>query len=205
MGKSVCRLTCPLRLNVCRIPDIRSGYSGYATRHCRTNSLIYLPVSTLVVLWQVTFNKKQVAQRPSSVTFDTLASWTTWPKEGIHFYSGTTTYRKTFYAPTRSSDSLYLDLGDVQDVGIAWIRMNGTDLDILWTPPCLVLMGDVLKPTGNQLEIEVVNSWRNRLIGDRDKPAAQRLTQTNVTIKPDWQLQTSGLLGPVRLVVASDR
>ena len=53
------------------------------------------------------------------------------------------------------------------------------------------------------LEIEVVNTWRNRLIGDRDKNQNERFTKTNITVKPDWQLLPSGLLGPVRLLELS--
>ncbi|MDB5242993.1 MAG: glycoside hydrolase [Spirosoma sp.] len=78
-------------------------------------------------------------------------------------------------------------------------------LGIVWAPPFRVAVGKYLKPTGNQLEIDVVNSWRNRLIGDRDKAKDKRLTKTNVTIRPDWQLQKSGLLGPVQLVQASEK
>jgi len=169
------------------------------------NYPVYNPVATLSGPWQVTFDKKWVAGGPTSVTFDTLASWTTRPEEGIHFYSGTAVYHKTFDAPVSPPGPLYLDLGSVQDVGIARVRLNGTDLGIVWTPPYRVSVGNLLKATGNQLEVEVVNSWRNRLIGDRDKPQAQRLTQTNVTVRPDWQLQISGLLGPVQLLSESKK
>jgi hypothetical protein len=55
------------------------------------------------------------------------------------------------------------------------------------------------------LEIEIVNLWPNRLIGDGKKPAAERLTATNVAVyyeqKPEGhKLLDSGLLGPVRLL-----
>ena len=61
-----------------------------------------------------------------------------------------------------------------------------------------------VKPTGNQLEIDVVNLWPNRLIGDAGLPAARqsrdeekRLTKTNVQkFKKDTPLMPSGLLGP---------
>ncbi|RYF72373.1 MAG: hypothetical protein EOO39_12270, partial [Cytophagaceae bacterium] len=136
-------------------------------------------------------------------TFDNLVDWTSRPEDGIHFYSGTATYRKTFDAPT-ATGTLFLDLGNVQDVGVARVRLNGQDLGIVWAPPFRVSVGKLLKPTGNQLEIDVVNSWRNRLIGDHTKPKEQRLTNTNVTVRPDWKLQPSGLLGPVQLFSASE-
>jgi hypothetical protein len=51
-------------------------------------------------------------------------------------------------------------------------------------------------------EIEVANSWRNRLVGDRDLPEAKRYTRTNITIRKEWTLLDSGLLGPVRILLA---
>jgi len=168
------------------------------------NAPTFSPVSTLSGPWQVAFNQKWISSGPSSVTFDNLIDWTKRPEDGIHFYSGTATYRKTFDAPTNTGN-LFLDLGDVQDVGVARVRLNGQDLGIVWAPPFRVPVSRVLKPTGNQLEIEVVNSWRNRLIGDRTKPKEQRLTNTNVTVRSDWKLQPSGLLGPVRLLSASEK
>jgi len=53
-----------------------------------------------------------------------------------------------------------------------------------------------VKPTGNKLEIDVVNLWPNRLIGDAKLPADKRFTKTNVNKfnKPNHQkLLPSGL------------
>ncbi|MBD2702826.1 glycoside hydrolase [Spirosoma sp. BT702] len=182
--------------------SIPTTQQGTATK---LNALTYRPVKTLSGSWQVQFDSKWTAGSPSTVTFDTLVSWTTRPEDGIHFYSGKATYRKTFDAPANVTGTLFLDLGSIQDVGVARVRLNGQDLGIVWAPPFRVNVAKWLKPTGNQLEIDVVNSWRNRLIGDREKPKEQRLTQTNITVRPDWQLQTSGLLGPVQLLAATDQ
>lgn len=55
-------------------------------------------------------------------------------------------------------------------------------------------------PSGeNKLEIEVVNAWRNRLIGDRDLPEEKHLTCTNISVTKDWRLAASVLMGPVRI------
>lgn len=45
----------------------------------------------------------------------------------------------------------------------------------------------------------MVNSWRNRLIGDRELPEDERLTRTNIAVTKSWTLEESGLLGPVWL------
>ena len=91
---------------------------------------------------------------------------------------------------------IWIDLGRVADVGVARVRLNGKALGILWTPPYRIAL-DGMKAGENVLEVEVVNSWRNRLVGDRGKPKDKRYTQTNITIRDDWELLESGLLGPV--------
>jgi hypothetical protein len=62
----------------------------------------------------------------------------------------------------------YLDLGEVNH--LARVRLNGKELGVVWTAPWEVDVTGVLKPTGNELEIEVVNLWPNRLIGDEHLP-----------------------------------
>jgi hypothetical protein len=57
---------------------------------------------------------------------------------------------------------------------------------------------------GNQLEIEVVNFWPNRIIGDESLPIERRLTRTNIRkLTRQTPLMDSGLLGPVRLMAGS--
>ena len=58
-----------------------------------------------------------------------------------------------------------------------------------------------IKPTANLLEIEVINQWPNRLIGDVALPVEKRLTNTNIVFKETDKLLPSGLLGPVILKV----
>ena len=54
---------------------------------------------------------------------------------------------------------------------------------------------------GNRLEIDVINLWPNRMIGDAALPPERRYTRTNLTVyRADAPLRPSGLLGPVRLL-----
>jgi hypothetical protein len=174
-------------------------------------------VSELTGPWEVSFDPRWGG--PGTVVFQELQDWIARAEEGIKYYSGTATYHKTFDAPDAAVT--YLDLGAVKN--LAQVRLNGEDLGIVWTAPWRVNVGNALRARGNRLEIEVVNLWPNRLIGDGGLPKQDRLTKTNVRTYernlpasfPCWWnldceerkksgapeiLLSSGLLGPVRLL-----
>jgi hypothetical protein len=160
--------------------------------------------------WQVTFAPQvsgKGGQPPTaasfSVTFEALADWTKRPEPEIRHHAGEATYRTTLVVPEsviQSGAPLALDLGSVKE--IATVRLNGKPLGTVWCPPWQVAVGDALRAGENQLEIDVVNLWRNRLIGDAAKPADERVTRTTIVAAPTEPLLPSGLLGPVRLVRA---
>jgi hypothetical protein len=158
------------------------------------------PVSTLHGSWDVSFDPKWGG--PAKIVFNELVSWSDRIEEGVKFYSGKAVYSKKFDAGNDlvSGGKAYLDLGDVKDIGIARVILNGKDLGILWAPPLRVSVTGLLKEKDNDLKVEVVNTWRNRLIGDRTKPVEKQLTKTNIKVLDSWQLTPSGLLGPVRLM-----
>jgi hypothetical protein len=85
--------------------------------------------------------------------------------------------------------------------------LNGKDLGVVWCHPWRVDITDAVKNGGNELEIEVVNLWPNRLIGDDKLPKDQRRTNTCVPIYYDnpHELLPSGLLGPVRVMAGVNR
>ncbi len=152
--------------------------------------------------WTVGFDPRWGG--PANVTFAVLADWTQSLENGIKYYSGKATYRKHFEQPVSSAagqvpgDRIYLDLGDVRE--LAAVRLNGKDMGVLWTKPFRVEVTGVLKSGANDLEIDVVNLWPNRLTGDTFLPPEKRFTRTNM---PKYtqasQLLPSGLLGPVTL------
>ena len=68
---------------------------------------------------------------------------------------------------------------------------------------------DSEKPTGNLLEVDVINLWANRVIGDLNLPKEKRLTKTHDAFRFDMlrgstPLLESGLLGPVKVYKAAD-
>jgi len=159
----------------------------------------YVHAMTIDGPWQVRFDPKWGT--PEKVTFDKLTSWTQHSEPGIKFYSGKATYHTSFNFEEKIDrrKEYWLDLGKVEDVGIARVTLNGQDLGILWTKPFRADVSDVLKPGRNLLEVDVINSWRNRLVLDRDLPQSRRYTKTNITIRREWKLLESGLLGPVTI------
>jgi hypothetical protein len=164
------------------------------------NSPVYSNSQELSGPWTVSFDPKWGG--PEEAEFVQLVGWTKRPEEGIKYYSGTATYRKSFDLPAALRGSrrrIALDLGEVKYV--AQVRLNGMDLGALWTKPFRVEITNAVKPSGNLLEIDVVNLWPNRIIGDAALPPERRFTRTNISYKKDDPLLESGLLGPVRLQI----
>lgn len=157
------------------------------------------PVREISGPWDVSFAPNRGGPaRP--LRFDTLTSWTDHSEPQIKYYSGKAVYRTTFPVGKELADrELAVELGQVLDVGIARVSLNGTDLGVAWRPPFRVEVSQAIKHGENSLEVTVVNSWRDRLIGDQNLPEDKRLTRTNIAVK-NWKLEPSGLLGPVRLV-----
>ncbi len=113
--------------------------------------------------WEVAFDSKWGG--PEKITFDTLQDWTARPESGIKYYSGIAIYRKSIDFTHVPAGKTYLDLGVVHDM--ARVRLNGKDLGVVWCAPWRVEVTSAIKAGDNQLEIEVVNRWANRLIGDK--------------------------------------
>jgi hypothetical protein len=153
--------------------------------------------------WRVAFDPAWGG--PESVEFDELTSWTKRAEAGIKYYSGTATYRKTFDLPEAADlkdGRLFLDLGEVRYVAEA--RLNGQALGVVWTAPWRLEITKAARPGANVLEIDIINLWPNRVIGDSLLPPSKRLTKTNVTFEKGTPLLESGLLGPVRILAEKD-
>jgi len=173
------------------VPEARGGL--------RANFPAFTSAGELTGAWTVKFDPHWGG--PAEAAFAQLDDWTTRPEFGIRHYSGTATYVKRFDVPAGAKGRLFLDLGVVKN--IASVRLNGRNLGVVWTAPWRVEVTDVVRPTGNELEIDVTNLWPNRLLGDRGLPPTERLTRTNIQLAPDARLLPSGLLGPVRLLHSS--
>ena len=164
-----------------------------------SNHRQFEPLAELTGPWTVQFDPKWGG--PASAQFDSLVSWTKRPEPGIKFYSGTATYRKTFNLPASAENGrrMFLDLGAVRE--LAEVHLNGRNLGVVWAPPFRMDITEAVRPADNRLEVEVVNFWPNRIIGDAALPPEKRLTRTNIRkLTKNTALMESGLLGPVQLM-----
>jgi hypothetical protein len=156
-------------------------------------------VASLDGTWHVSFEPGRGA--PSAATFDRLTSWPESSDPGIKYFSGAATYRmeisvpRAWLAPGRRIE---LDLGDVRELAV--VTVNGTRVATAWRPPYTVDITGALKSGTNRLEIEVVNLWPNRLIGDQ-QPGAKPIAFAPMSpYQASSALLPSGLLGPVKIV-----
>lgn len=167
----------------------------------KSNSPAFTNLLEITGAWTVRFDTNWGG--PASVGFDKLESWTDRPEPGIKFFSGTAVYEKQFVLPadsriTHHASRMILDLGDLRE--LAEVRLNGKPCGITWTPPFRVNVTDAIVPGTNKLEVEVVNFWPNRIIGDAQLPPEQRRTRTNIRkLTRETKLMESGLFGPVAL------
>ena len=155
------------------------------------------PVKAIDGAWDIYFPKGRGA--PAKTTLATLGSWTTNADNGVKYFSGTATYRKTITlnpALFGNGKAIELDLGEVKN--LAEVTLNGQNLGVLWKPPFRLDISRTAKAGENRLEVKITNLWSNRLIGDETLPKEQRTTWT--TFNPftaKSPLLPSGLLGPV--------
>jgi len=82
---------------------------------------------------------------------------------------------------------------------IAEVRLNGKSLRVVWTAPWRVDISNAVKDGDNRLEIDIINQWPNRLIGDSKLPEERRVTSSDYEMNPDSVLLPSGLIGPVSI------
>ena len=149
--------------------------------------------------WAISFEPGRGA--PASTTMEKLSDLSLSTDPGVKYFSGIATYAKNVEAPADwfgNGARLFLDLGDVKF--LATVTVNGKDLGEVWHAPYRIDVTSALKAGTNQIEVKVVNTWVNRLIGD-EQPGATKITFTDVKpYKANSQLQSSGLLGPVTLI-----
>lgn len=147
--------------------------------------------------WTVTFDPAfRGPEKP--VVFPELLDWSRHSDPRIRDYSGKAVYKIQFDADPAKGRT-WLHLGEVRS--LATVKVNGVPLGTVWTAPWELDISAAVRKGTNEAEIEVVNTWVNRLIGDSRLPKEDRRTWSNVNpYKPESSYEPSGLLGPVRVL-----
>ncbi len=184
-------------------------------------------VQEITGTWSLSFDPDWGSKE--AVTLDRLQSWSEHSDPLVKYYSGTATYLKNFNVSAAdisdANSSFCLDLGKVEVM--ARVKLNGKECGSAWKPPYRIDISDALRPGRNKLEIEVVNTWVNRMIGDeqlsldakwkdwetllewpewfkegRRSPSGRYTFTTARHYKKQSALMPAGLLGPVCILSA---
>ena len=155
-------------------------------------------VATIGAPWTIEFEAHRGGPEKPIVT-EKLFDWMESEDLKIKYFSGNAIYKTTFTIDKLPESPVYIDLGKV--MVMAKVRINGQEAGGVWTAPYQVGITGLLKEGVNELEVEVVNCWRNRLVGELFLPEKERFTyHSAANINEKTPLQSSGLLGPVRIV-----
>jgi hypothetical protein len=149
--------------------------------------------------WTVRFDSLQRGPK-EPIVFETLQDWTTSSDERIKYYSGTAFYSCPFdIAQIPEGKRVIVNLG--RFTAMAKVSVNGSYAGGVWTAPYQLDITKLVKAGENELQIEVVNTWVNRLIGDLNLPESERKTWCPVNrYNASQPLQPSGLFGPVKIL-----
>lgn len=189
--------TVPVRLEGFESSFIIFRKKGTPAKTTARNYPVKEVLATVSSPWQVDFEKGKRGPE-EAVTFPTLQDWTESTDPSIRYFSGKAIYTNRITLDELPQKALYLDLGKV--MVMAKVKINGQYVGGVWTTPYRLPVGDFLRKGENLIEVEVVNNWRNRLIGDASLPEKERGTWTNVNPwNADSPLQSSGLIGPVEI------
>ncbi len=163
------------------------------------------PSIPLTGTWQVDFLEGGPTI-PESYQTEKPASWTHAPDEEAKRFAGAACYSMTLNLPSLEADRWVLDLGDVRES--ARVRVNGEPAGIAFAHPYRVEVTDSLRPGDNEICIEVTNLSANRIRDlDRRNIYWKKFHDINLVDHQyrtfdagDWELEPSGLLGPVTLI-----
>jgi len=93
----------------------------------------------------------------------------------------------------------YVAFGNIQE--IARVIVNGKDWGIIWIPPYQADITEHIKQGINEIQVQVTNTWNNRIVGDWRNPEKLPYTRTNAKSKFNAKsaLLPSGLIGKAEI------
>ena len=146
--------------------------------------------------WDVTF--ESAFKTPSPVRMATLDNLSDNANDSIRYFSGTATYT-TSVSLDRAGRGEHMFLA-FDNVGtMAKVYINGKYAGGVWTAPYRLDVTDFVKNGNNDVKVEVVNTWVNRIVGDMNLPESERETYLFVNhLNSKTPLPPSGIIGKVK-------
>ncbi len=146
--------------------------------------------------WKVSFQKDRGA--PASISMNELQSFDQHADPAVKYFSGEATYSNKFEVSSmEKGQKVQIDLGEVKN--LAEVYLNGKYVKTVWKKPFVVDITDILNIGRNTLEVKVINSWVNRLVGDA-QPGVNKITFIPMPLfRADSKTEPAGLLGPVKI------
>jgi hypothetical protein len=155
--------------------------------------------------WQLNFNINDNNITRTVKAYE-LQSWATDSLEQIKYFSGTVVYKNSFTMDKNPDSLLTAVIRIGQPYNMATVKINGMDCGTIWTKPFEANILKALHKGENKIEIEVTNTWHNRLIGDSYLPVDKRSSFTTapyrLTGKP---LEPAGIVGAVEIQISFNR
>ena len=149
--------------------------------------------------WKVSFDK--IKGGVSDILFNDLTDWSRSNNDSIRFYSGEAVYMKSIRIKENIiGRKIILHFDTI--CSLARVIVNGKYVTTLWCSPWEADITPYITKGSNKLEIIVINSLTNRMIGDANLPKEKRYTySTTDTAKPNDRLQPSGIIGNVSYII----
>lgn len=146
--------------------------------------------------WNVTF--ESAFKTPSPVRMATLDNLSDNANDSIRYFSGTATYTTSVNLDRAGrGEHTFMAFDNVGTM--AKVYINGKYAGGVWTAPYRLDVTDFVKDGRNDVKVEVVNTWVNRIVGDMNLPESERETYLFVNhLNAKTPLPPSGIIGKVK-------
>ena len=146
--------------------------------------------------WNVAF--ESAFKTPSPVRMATLDNLSDNANDSIRYFSGTATYTTTVNLDRAGrGEHMFMAFDNVGTM--AKVYINGKYAGGVWTTPYKLDVTDFVKDGRNDVRVEVVNTWVNRIVGDMNLPENRRDIYLYVNhLNAKTPLPPSGIIGKVK-------
>lgn len=184
-----------------RVPlEFESLGSGFVVfRKSSSKAAVAQPTAsaTLAKGWKLQFDGKGEISSHADMEIEKLTDLAQSADDELKYFSGTINYNTTFNA--EKAQRTVIDFDRVECM--AKVYVNDQYAGGVWCEPYQVDISKYVREGENELRVEVVNKWVNRIVGDMQQPPHER--KISLLANPynaDSPLPASGLIGEVKLL-----